>query len=685
MAKPGVSQTSLGFPRRPVEAAAIRSRAAGEAGRQQHSRGPVLSAALFASALVASLLFNGVHGEWFGLALALLTLWLLSVAWRAPPGPRSPAGVLPWLLGLYWMWLGFTLLRHPVPQMGIAYFWVLGTLPLTFFGSLTEAEGEAPWSRLFGAALAVAILLAAWSFWQFFGLHAVPRSAFLDANSHAGVLNLVALPAAGAWLARGDAVQDARGRMGLVLGATVLLLLFFAVFLTKGRAAGLSLALGLALILFIGARRLPRRTLLLAVLAGTAFAAANAAGHGEVAQRLQTLFTPASAGADRFVIWRQAWSMLGENPWTGVGIGTLWLRWPVWRAPEDMSAGFFVHNDYLQLWLEAGIIAPLLLAAALAVALAGAARALSRATPRPMELAGLAAAVLALALHGFFNFNLYQLPILIFAGALLARLHRLSRPAATVSAPGLVTADASRRRRVLACALALPMLAYFGSQAAGAHLYRRGVEEARQGRYAAADATLLAAGRMTPLADNVLTSHADLMRRLGRALPPGEAGHRAFLYRSATDMLIRARALNPYRAENPLILGRLVEDNPQLFGPGWGDEALRLYGEALRLNPRQYEARTALARLLVERGEREAALRVAEAGLRYWHPATPDIAAYYELVQRLRREAGDVPGSEEMAARLRVIREAGAPLDTAWFDPARATDAAGEAAPGAPR
>jgi O-antigen ligase len=689
MPKPGVRPTSLGANfQRGVEASAPRSFGSGEDSREEALRtrlGAAASGILFVAAMGASLFFNGFRGEWFGIALALFTLWLLSIFWRAHGLElRLPAGVLAILLGLYWLWFGITLLWHPVPQMGTAYFWILGTLPLAFFGNLIEPDGAAHWRVIASGALALAVLLAAWSLWQFFVLRTWPRSAFLDANSHAGFLNLVTLPAAGIWLAGGSRERESRGILLTAIPSVVLFLLLFAVFLSKGRAAGLSLGLGLALLLSLGARRAPRRSVVLAVLAAVAFTAANTAWHGEVAQRIQqTLFTPAEAGVNRFLIWRQAWSMLGENPWTGIGIGTFWLRWPIWRAPEDMSAGFFVHNDYLQLWLEAGIVAPLLLAAALATALVGAAKALPAASfSRRMELGGLAGGVLALALHGFFNFNLYQLPVLMLAGALLARLESLTRDAAGIRALSFAGAMSRWGFRGLSSALALLMFAYAGSQAAYAYLYRRGVVESREGHYAAADTTFLAAARMAPMADNVLMTHADLMRRLAGGLPDADAEKREFLYRSAIEMLTRARALNPYRAENALILGQLVQDNPTLYGPGWRDEALSRYREALGLDPRQYAARTAMAELLLAQGESDAGRRVVEEGLRYWYPATTKLVPYYELVRRLRLEAGEMSGVQEMDERLRAIREADVRLDPFLLDPPPAAGGTGAAPAG---
>ncbi len=639
------------------------------------SPGAPAAPALALTAVAAALFFNGFHPQWYGAALGLLTAALLGAAWRARGGVAAARpGALAALLALYWGWLGVTLLWHPVPQMGIAYFWILGALPLAYFAARLEPDAAAWWRVAGRGLLALGTALALWALWQLFVLGTAPRSAFLDLNSHGAFLNLVALPAAGAWLARGATGEGRRAGAADAAFALALALLFFAVFLTRGRGAGLGLALGLAFLVAAAGGTRGRRVLL-AGLGAAAFGAADWIWQGGVAARLETLFNPASAGADRYLIWTQAWQMLLENPWTGAGIGIFWLRWPAWRAPDDMSAGFFVHNDYLHLWIEAGLPAlALLLALAVAVAVRFARAAPPAAPGRRAEMAGLVAGLAAVAGHGFFNFNLYQLPILLTAGLLLARFEQLSArlagaaPAQRAHGAGLSTAGF----RAVTGALALLLISYFASQAAYGHLYRRALQEIHDGQFAAADASLLAAARMAPLADNVLTTHADLMRRLARALPPSE--ERRFLFAAAGEALARAEVLNPLRAENFLIRADLLRDNPDLAGAG--EAAAENYRRALALNPRLYEARTGLAETLLEQGEAPQARRVLEQGLGYWYLETPEILPYYGLARRLRAGSGDAAGAAELARRMDGIAARQPAAEAALFDPARAAPAA---------
>ncbi len=69
----------------------------------------------------------------------------------------------------------------------------------------------------------------------------------------------------------------------------------------------------------------------------------------------------------RWDIWKASWRLLWERPWTGLGLGTFWFYYRQVRT-EGMSAGVFAHNDILQLAIECGIPAALILVALLVTA-----------------------------------------------------------------------------------------------------------------------------------------------------------------------------------------------------------------------------------------------------------------------------------------------------------------------------
>ena len=110
-----------------------------------------------------------------------------------------------------------------------------------------------------------------------------------------------------------------------------------------------------------------------------------------------------------------------------------------------------MHNDYLQIWIETGLPGLILLLGIYVAVLVVFIRLLRRTTGDSVvtvESAGLFGGLLAIAVHTFFDFDLYIHPIQLVMGLVLVRLHALYLahvPAevlllrqTAVSAPGLI-------------------------------------------------------------------------------------------------------------------------------------------------------------------------------------------------------------------------------------------------------
>lgn len=615
-----------------------------------------LAVLLFSGALAGALFFNGIRVACFVASLALLHLWLACVLWQGYSGGLSiPKTSLTLSLTLFWLWLGTSLLWHPAHLIGINYFWIVGSLPLAFWIYTLSPDRHRLWTLLAGAALLAGATLAGWAAYQSLVLHVAPNSVFLDINSHAAFLNLIALPAAAYFL-----LQPPSARSSKALAA-LLFLLLFAIALTKGRGAMLSFALGLGLLVWAAWGHVPRRALwtLLALAAG-AYLLANVVWQGGVGERLQTVLNPASAGTERFIIWRQAWAMLQSAPWLGTGLGTFWLAWPPWRDPADTSGGYYVHNDYLQIWIEAGLPALLLLLAVLGAALRLFVRVLKNArTPSAarIEITGLFAGLLAIAAHSFLNFNFYVLPTLILAGVVLGRFHQLATQAEPAPVTSIHPATWLGRPayRALVIVLMLFPVSYFVSQGLSDYYYQQSIRQAREGTLEAAGDSLSRAARLSPLADNVLNTYADLLRHLLVALPEAALEDRKLLYIATLELLDKAQKLNSLRAQIFLTRGQLYQQNPALAGERWLDLACTEYQAALKLDPRFYQARAAYAQLLLSHGKTPEAKQLLEAGTRYYYFETPDILQYYELTRWARAQAGETAQARQIEARAEDI------------------------------
>jgi O-antigen ligase len=622
-------------------------------------------ALLIAGAVFASPFFQGFDAGLLCAVVAVLLFALLVTLWQAyDTGLALPRHPLPVALLLLWAWFAASLTWHPVVYIGVYTFWWLGTLPIAFalYWFWHEHPLSQPVTRISAALLGAG--LAGYAVIQYLALGLPPRSVFININSHAALLNLVLLPAVGFFLINAaNPRQDRRAQIAL---AVLIALLAFAVALTRGRGPMLSLVAGLALISLVARRKLPARVWVtpLALCFG-AFALANLVWQGGVTERYAELANPMGVASmqGRLLIWESAWQLLRETPWLGIGLGMFTLVYPAVRSPLDGSAGFLVHNDYLQLWLEAGLPALLLILAAIIAALVLFVRA--QRSPRvdntaKLELAGLFAGVLAVSLHTAVDFNFFVLPILILIGFMMARLLELGgkgagvrvavwRPARLLSAGGW--------RMLLVVSFFFPMV-YFISAPASIYYTNKGVALAAQGNLLEAEEALVLASGLYPFADNIYISQADLYRYM-LTLIPAEAGEdRKRIYGAAHALLDRAERLNGYRPLNPLVRGRLYAENRELAGDDASRLAIEAWRRALVLNPRFYPARVAWANLLIAEGDTAAARRLVEDGLREAYLVHEGIVPYFALAGRLRAAAGDRAGAEEMGERIKAAMAA---------------------------
>ena len=605
---------------------------------------PVLAALVFASVFTASLFFNGVRIEYFALSLFTLFLLLYVVLWRGySRGLQIPKTPLAITLTLFWLWLAVTQLWSPAPYVSMVNFWWVGGAVLVFWLMTLVREPGHPFPGTYVAIWAIGVVLGLLSTYQQLSLGVHAQSTFLTRNSHAGLMCLLAIPASSYFL-----MAHGTGRRAAwttrILGP-VLFVLYFSLALTGSRGASLGLLMGLVLIVGLAYRRIPRlRLIIFLAIVLIAFVAANFLLKGEVVARLGTLANLGNADAGRFLIWERAWQMLMNAPWWGIGLGTYWLHWPPYRNSLDSSAGFYVHNDYLQIWIETGLPGLLLLLAIYVAVLITFIRLLRYRKMDPavtLESAGLFGGLLAVAAHTFFDFDLYIHPIQLLIGLVLIRLHALYL--AHVPAGVFVIQPAQRvgRRayRVISFLVILLPLMYFAALGGSAMLTYKARDLMAQARWVDASETLSRAAQLMPTSDLIPTTHADLLRQAITQLPR-DAPERTILFKEALVLLEDAEKQNPLRPQIFFIRGLLYNQNPDLAGGDWAARATRAYATALKRDPLAFWAREPYAGLLMWQGKLEQAKQILEEGADYQYLGTAAVN-YLIFLARARRQAGE--------------------------------------------
>jgi O-antigen ligase len=261
--------------------------------------------------------------------------------------------------------------------------------------------------------------------------------------------------------------SDGGSRWGLLRFALLIttLLCVAATVSSASKAAAILVGTSLLVLLLVSLRGTRAR---LIVTGGAALSLAVAVpllGASRLGERFQQLVALTADGVGelgRAVSWGAALSLLRDYPLTGIGFGAFGEVFPGYMPAGSAGHWAWLHNDYLQVLVEGGIVAAILVAW---LALGFWSRALDRSVLRLSdgvvnpEHVGLLLGLAALSVHAILDFN-HQIPanaLLFVTLAAMAvaggrgsgteeqgRLGRLRRPLGIVLAIGLVAPYGAR-------------------------------------------------------------------------------------------------------------------------------------------------------------------------------------------------------------------------------------------------
>ncbi len=542
-------------------------------------------------------------------------------------------------------WFAISIFASQIMYLSLYNFFWVGSLIIIFLIFTFHQDKDKIWNNIWPAILLLVLIWAIYGLVQYYYLHVPTNASFLNRNSLAALINLALVPASAYFLLK---EKDRPWEfLNNKLLALVLVILFLANFIITSRGATLSLILGFFVLLILIRKQIEKRQFyyFLAIIFTSFLIAAMSQNLIQDApatftERMVSLQNTSTAGNSRFIIWESLLPLFNSMPWYGLGLGSLWVFWPPYRAFSDHSAGFFAHNDYMQITLEAGYPGIILLLFLFIFITINFIRSYKNATNltviKRVELVSLFAALTTFAAHSIFTYNFYILPLLIIAGLYLGRFNQLANQDLT----SLKKFSALKKyfKPVMftfsLAGLTLILCSYFLAISLSSDYNKKAQILMLQNKYQDSNAYFLKAQTLAPIMDNPFFSHADLLRRgANKLLKVNKIKQANALLKAAHENLDTAKKLNPLRPQIHHIRGLIFEQEQP-------EKAIVEFEKALKLNPRFLFSRIRLATLFYQQNDLKKALKTLYEGVDYNYPVNKIMLQYMRLFADYSREAG---------------------------------------------
>lgn len=644
----------------------------------QYYRSPAFACTVLwgLSFLCALMPIEAYDGHFFLLSFVFIALAVMAALFQLS---RSGLSVprAPFLLAAFSFWaLALLSVFHSeMPYISLIYFFFFSVMPLSFLSVSLIADKKIFFRHIFIIAAFIYVALSLSSLAQYFIftdrlLYGRVHLPMADPNSLGGFM----LPG---FFGAFSFMILAQGKRAKIFYLMLTALIFAALLTTGSRGAFLGLLAGLVVYAAIALPQMKthgRQLLILAALMLAAFAVLSLLAHEQNSQTpfdiLRNSFSGSNLLGERFAIWRAALKIVHEHFWLGTGIGTFFLYYPEMRANDFTTAGLMVHCDPLQFWTDMGVFAPLLFYTLVVLATIRTYKALAvipTGDPRRIFIAAPFCACLGIILCTHITFYFYTLPILFIMGTMLAWWFTQTE-AARPTAPLTIARQGNADLRIIqGCGAALLLCALFlAISLQGAELL---VDRAK-GLFIAGDvpgfardinmANRISFGKNARAPALASTIPSGIIAEQGMALPRQEV---AKLFIQADRLLDQAIANNPRLASawhekaelNANVIkalhkkpGERVEDNGK---SAVIEDPRALMETALRYDPLHGNTRVRLAEMMVDAGEKQAALDLLKDGVVWTYPRET-FKAYYRLMAKLAVELDDQETTEFTLRRL---------------------------------
>ncbi len=577
--------------------------------------------------LILGIMYQGGDFFWFGLAAAssiMLFLFYFNQSYKQPL--LLPKSSINLLFLLFSGWCFLTVMWSVVPHISLLKSITIASAPIGIYSYFVLTRSAIKWQQLWRIVIAAGLVLFVYSIIEVYLGISAPNSLFFNKNTHSAYLNLIILPTSAYFIL----ADSSRARK--ILGASLFLLIYSQA-LPGSRGASLGLFIGLGMMLYAGRKNITRSYLkqVLGIYTG-AIALATL-----TTSNLLRFFKYDLKDADvgRWEIWEGAINLLKDTPWYGSGVGTYWLTHPAYRHINDPSSGQNAHNDYLQYLIEAGVpglILLLLIVGSILFFWWKYQKSTDVSSAAKIEVSAIIGAITAVGFHAFFTFNMEVFCILYLTGLLLGRLFFVSGQTRNTSFLGQLNI----RKPIFSfssAVFALILFISFLGISAYSQLYVRAAQSYIEGNITKADRLNSIALSIYPNDDRPYLLYAYIYEEILDKVSELDDNKRRFYFQEAMNYLEKARQINPYRAKNYLLKGRIFESNPDLAGSGQENNIEALYIKSLKVNPRYSDAAIQLADYYTRKGDGIKASETVYNFIKYWQPANKKTLEIYSTLE----------------------------------------------------
>ena len=374
-----------------------------------------------------------------------------------------------------------------------------------------------------------------------------------------------------------------------------------------------------------------------------------------ITNRLEQLQNQEYLLTHRGVTWKPAWQIIKTSPMIGTGIGTFFIVFPAVRDPQDGSSGNYLHNDYLQFWLETGFIGlSLLVLIMVAVSMLSIRLLRNKSLQRidRLEITGLLAGLAAVALHTFVDFNFYIVAILMVMGFMCARIQEISGHYFSGLIRDFIPAHKVSKKIFMLVAAVFPfvILSYSLPIALGDYYWYKANEYFENSQIEKAELTLEKAASWNPGSIGIRFQQFSFYRNILQIIKSYTLlVDRKVLLANALMALSKIEDITPLAGIVHEGRGHLLIENTDIAAGDWEGKAINEFEKALQLQPRLYRSRVALARLLEQRGELNEAVLLMNDGIRYNYGSyLTGLDKFYEYAVKLNLMSGDTTKAREI-------------------------------------